>query len=164
MWHIFPLWLVRHVVMCLLIAGLKDKPLIFASDVVNDLSTSVFLFPEREREGKTGNISHISFSSPPLCFMIPLDLWRVGHHWLRWAFVVQELWTVFSHNSNSSTSSTGWSNFQIQLCPTHEAHFPNPLLMPKISTTYLQKSVGILWRKKSHDQNSKSLTYDLLLF
>lgn len=47
MWHIFPLWLVRHVVMCLLIAGLKDKPLIFASDVVNDLSTSVF---PRERE------------------------------------------------------------------------------------------------------------------
>jgi len=44
MWHIFPLQLVRHVVMCLLIAGLKNKPLIFASDVVNDLSTSVFLF------------------------------------------------------------------------------------------------------------------------
>ncbi len=33
--------------MCLLIAALKDKPLIFASDVVNDLSTSVFLQDNR---------------------------------------------------------------------------------------------------------------------
>ncbi len=35
--------------MCLLIAALKDKTLIFASDVVNDLSTSVFVFRDNER-------------------------------------------------------------------------------------------------------------------
>lgn len=47
--------------MCLLIAALKDKPLIFASAVVNDLSTSVFLFRDNGRMGKESTFLFLLF-------------------------------------------------------------------------------------------------------
>lgn len=88
--------------------------------------------------------------------MLPLDLWGLGHHWLRWAFVLQELWST--------------SSYPTPILPPLQQHdpifnsssFPHVQLisqtlmpMPEKSEIYLQK---FMWRKKSYDQTFKSLT------
>lgn len=102
MWHIFPLWLVRHVVMGLLIAGLKDKPLFFASDVVNDLSTSVFLFPEREREGKTGKESTFPF---------------LLLHFVLWYLLIYEEWVITDWDEHLWCKNYGQFSYSTLILP-----------------------------------------------
>lgn len=109
MWHISRLQLVRHVVMCLLIAALKDKPLIFASEVVNDLSTSVFLFRDngrvrRERE------AHFCFSSSTLFYVTSWFMESRSSLIEMSVCAVRIMDYVFSPNSKSSTSS--WNLLQ----------------------------------------------------
>lgn len=109
MWHISRLQLVRHVVMCLLIAALKDKPLIFASDVVNDLSTSVFLFRDNGRVRRERK-AHFRFFSSTLFYVTSWFMESRSSLIEMSVCAARIMDCVFSPNSKSSTSS--WNLLQ----------------------------------------------------
>lgn len=126
MWHIFPPQLVRHVVMCLLIAGLKDKPLI-SSLMLWMISRLPFFSSEREnrRVRRERKACFLFFSST--LFHVTSWFMRAGSSLIEMSVCAARIMEyVFLPNSNSSTSSTAWSNFQLQLFPTRAAHFSNP--------------------------------------
>ncbi len=99
----------RHVVMCLLIAALKDKTLIFASDVVNDLSTSVFLFRDNGRVWRERK-AHFCFFSSTL-FYVTSWFMESRSSLIKMSVCAARIMDyVFSPNSKSSTSS--WNLLQ----------------------------------------------------
>lgn len=154
MWHIFPLQLVRHVVMCLLIAGLKDKPLIF-SLMLWMISRLPFFSSEREnrRVRRERKACFLFFSST--LFYVTSWFMRTGSSLIE-ICILQELWRMSSYPTPILPPLLQDDPiFNSSSFPHVELISQTLMPMPETSEIYLQKC---MWGKKSYDQTFKSLT------